>query len=197
MKRPDTYHHGDLRRALLAAARVILHEEGIEALRLREVARRAGVTPGAPYHHFADKSALIAALARQSLEELDQRAEDAISHITDPVQQLRTLGMTYVLYAVEHPAEFRLMFRPEKGNPFGIDDPSTEPVFRILIRVVDACRAAAGIDDDRRNAAAIAAWGLVHGLAALLIDGPLGAFAADREHLQALVLDATERLSVV
>ncbi len=197
MKRPDTYHHGNLRQALLEAARVLIIEAGVEALTLREVARRAGVTTGAPYHHFADKATLVAALARQSLDELDRIAGAALEGIGEPREQLRALGLVYVLYAVDHPAEFRLMFRPDKGEPFESAEPEAEPVFRILIRVVDACRAAAGITDDGRDAAAIAAWSLVHGLAALLIDGPLAPLAADRERLHALIFEVTNRLDVV
>jgi AcrR family transcriptional regulator len=196
MQRPESYHHGNLRQALLEAARDLINEAGIEALTLRAVARRAGVTTGAPYHHFADKAALVSALARQSLEELDSRAAAALEVISEPAEQLRTLGVTYVLYAVDHPAEFRLMFRPDKGVPFAAADPTVEPVFRLLIQVTDACRAAAGISDDGRDAAAIGAWSLVHGMAALLIDGPLSGLTADRQRLHTLVLDVINRLAI-
>lgn len=197
MKRPDAYHHGHLREALLAAARGLIDEAGVEALTLREVARRAGVTTGAPYHHFADKAALVAALARQELEDLDRAAEAALAGIDDPREQLRALGVAYVMYAVERPAEFRLMFRPELGAPFGMKDPATTPVFRLLIRVVAACRAAAGLAEDDQSITAITAWSLVHGLAALLIDGPLFALAADRERVHALAVAVTSRLDLV
>lgn len=197
MKRPDAYHHGHLREALLAAARGLIDEAGVEALTLREVARRAGVTTGAPYHHFADKAALVAALARQELEDLDRAAEAALAGIDDPREQLRALGVAYVMYAVERPAEFRLMFRPELGAPFGMKDPATTPVFRLLIRVVAACRAAAGLAEADQSITAITAWSLVHGLAALLIDGPLFALAADRERVHALAVAVTSRLDLV
>jgi AcrR family transcriptional regulator len=196
MKRPDSYHHGNLRQALLDAARVLINEAGVEALTLREVARRAGVTTGAPYHHFADKAELIAALARQCRDELDHAAGAAIEGISEPREQLRALGVVYVLYAVDHPAEFRLMFRPDKGVPFEAADPATEPVFRVLLRVVDACRAAAGINDGERETAAIAAWSVAHGLAALLIDGPLAPLAADRERVRALAGGLADRLDI-
>jgi AcrR family transcriptional regulator len=196
MKQPGSYHHGNLRQALLEAARELINEAGVEALTLREVARRAGVTTGAPYHHFADKSELVAALARQSLEEFDRVASAALEEIDEPQEQLRAIGVLYVLYAVDHPAEFRLMFRPEKGSPFDSTDPADSPVFRVLIRVIDACRAAAGIADDKRDADAIAAWSLVHGFAALLVDGSLASLAADREWVQTLALDITRRLDI-
>jgi AcrR family transcriptional regulator len=84
MKRPDGYHHGNLRQALLDAARDLVHESGVESLTLRKVARRAGVSTGAPYHHFADKADLVYALARQSLEQLDQASEAALIGIEAP-----------------------------------------------------------------------------------------------------------------
>jgi AcrR family transcriptional regulator len=196
MKRPDAYHHGNLRQALLDAARALINETGVESLTLREVARRAGVTTGAPYHHFADKAELVYALARQGLEELDRASALALEGIAEPRAQLRAIGVAYVMYAVEHPAIFRLMFRPEMGAPFDFADPETAPVFRILIRVVDACRAEAGIHDAGRDAAAISAWSLVHGLAALLVDGPLSPMMADREHVHMLAAGITNRLDV-
>ncbi len=196
MKRPDTYHHGNLRQALLDAARTLVNEAGVEALTLREVARRAGVTTGAPYHHFADKAALVHALAWQSLQELDHISESAIEGISDPREQLRAMGVAYVLYAVEHPADFRLMFRPEMGAPLDFKDPASAPVFRILIRVVEACRAAAGVTNDGRDAAAVSAWSLVHGLASLLVDGPLFLLMQDSARVRTLAMEITNRLDV-
>lgn len=197
MKRPDAYHHGHLRQALLDAARALINEAGLEALTLREVARRAGVTTGAPYHHFADKAALVAALAEQGLAELDQAAEAALEGISDPHEQLRALGVAYVLYAVDHPAEFRLMFRPELSGHLESKDPLSTPVFRVLMRVVDAGRAAASITDEARTTTAITAWSLAHGLAALLVDGPLAALRSDREQVHTLAVAVINRLDVI
>lgn len=197
MKQPDAYHHGHLRQALLEAARTLINEAGVEALTLREVARRAGVTTAAPYHHFADKAALVTALAQQGLVELDQAAEAALVGIEAPREQLRAIGVAYVMFAVEHPAEFRLMFRPELGAPFDMKDPLSTPMFRVLIRVVAACRAAAGITEDDQGVTAITAWSLVHGLAALLIDGPLASLKTDRARVHALAVSITNRLDLV
>ena len=197
MKRLDAYHHGNLRPALLEAARGLINESGVEALTLRAVARRAGVTTGAPYHHFADKAELVAALARQSLDELDQLFSTTIEGISDPRAQLQAIGLAYVLYAIDHPAEFRLMFRPELGTPLDFGDPAAAPVFRVLVRVVHACRAAAGRSDDDHDVAAIAAWSLVHGLAALLVDGSLAPLATDRERVRILTVSACNRLNVL
>jgi AcrR family transcriptional regulator len=195
MKHSENYHHGNLRQALLEAAEALLVEVGIEALTWREVARRAGVSPAAPYHHFADKAALITALQRQHLAELDRRFRLVVASHHDPLVQLRELGLVYVLYAVDHPAAFRLMFRPEKGSPFG-GQPTETPVFGVLLEVVRACRHSrcSGVEDTEH--VAFAAWGLVHGLAALLLDGPLSVLAGDREQVRALVATSTAHFDV-
>lgn len=188
--RPERYHHGNLRPALLDAAEALLVEGGVEALSWREIARRAGVSPGAPYHHFADKAALLTALSQRHLEELDRLFHAVVAHYSDPHTQLRELGMVYVQYAVEHPAAFRLMFRPEKGSPFG-GEVWTTPVFSVLLEVVRACRAQAGSPQVETERVAFAAWGMLHGLAALLLDGPLTPLAADHAQVRALVLTST------
>lgn len=189
-KRPESYHHGNLRPALLDAAEELLVEGGVEALSWREIARRAGVSPGAPYHHFADKAALLTALSQRHLDELHRLFQIAIAEHQDPLEQLRELGMVYVCYAVEHPAAFRLMFRPEKGSPFG-GEPGTTPVFGLLLEVVRACRERAGRLSEETERVAFSALGLVHGLAALLLDGPLASLAVDHEQVRALVRTST------
>lgn len=195
MQRPERYHHGNLRQALLAAAEELLVEGGIEALSWREIARRAGVSPGAPYHHFADKAALLTALAQQHLAALDRRFEAVRAAHDDPGEQLRALGMVYVGYALDHPAAFRLMFRPEMGSPFG-GEPIATPVFGILLQVVRACRAGTSNEPSDTERVAFAAWGLVHGLASLLLDGPLATIAGDREQVHALVTTSTNHFDV-
>lgn len=190
MKRPDSYHHGNLRPALLDAAEKLLVEGGVEALSWREIARRAGVSPGAPYHHFADKAALITALSQRHLDELHRLFEAAVAEHAEPLEQLRELGMVYVLYAVEHPAAFRLMFRPEKGSPFG-GEPGATPVFGVLLEVVRACRERAGRSQEATERIAFSALGLVHGLAALLLDGPLASLATDQRQVRELVMIST------
>src|SRR5436190_24145857 len=97
----STYHHGNLRPALLAGAAKILEKEGVTALSLREAARRAGVSHNAPYRHFADRDALLAALAAEGFQMLGEamRAHDG-----------REMGEAYVRFALAHPERFRLMF---------------------------------------------------------------------------------------
>src|SRR5262245_23788463 len=104
------YHHGDLRRALLDAALEILAEGGAAGLTLREVARRAGVTHAAPYRHFEDKAALLAAVAEEGFRAVYAEMLARSERVKDPVERLYQIGAAYVLFAVTHPAHFRVMF---------------------------------------------------------------------------------------
>src|SRR5262245_4881527 len=106
------YHHGDLRRALLDAALELVSSKGVQALTLREVARRAGVTHAAPYHHFPSKEALFAAVATEGFRDLAAAMRAALSGRRGPFASLRAIGVAYVRFATEHPAHFRIMFRP-------------------------------------------------------------------------------------
>ncbi|MEL7364234.1 MAG: TetR/AcrR family transcriptional regulator, partial [Bacteroidota bacterium] len=138
----DSYHHGDLRRTLLDEASSVLEADGIGALSLRDLARRAGVSATAPYHHFKGKADLVCALAADALADLD--AALAAPRHADPGDRLRAIGVAYVLFAVAHPERFRLAFRPELGDPFtglGADGTvlSEDTVaFRHLVRAVRA-----------------------------------------------------------
>jgi len=146
-----TYHHGDLRAVLLAAAAKIIEKEGLAGLSVREAARRAGVSHNAPYRHFPDRDALLAALAANSFELLRRATQD---------QSGRELGVAYVRFALEHPGRFRLMF----GARLPVDHHR-----ELRLRVEEVF---AGLGADAEIAAA-AAWSLVHGLARLLLDGHL------------------------
>lgn len=191
-KKTDAYHHGNLRLALLESARDLIEESGIEALTLREVARRAGVSAGAPYHHFKDKADLISELVSHSFHRLDRASRDALVGKTTPQEKLQAIGVTYVMYAVRHPEQFRLMFRPEMGSPLEYENPACTAVFRVLLEVVDEFCLVGG----DRNTAAISTWSLVHGLASLLVDGPLHAMTADLETVHALAIQVTSAINL-
>lgn len=155
----STYHHGDLRTALLRAAAKILEKEGISALSLREAARRAGVSHNAPYRHFADREALLAALAAEGFESL---AEAMRGHGG------REMGAAYVRFALARPQLFRLMFGG--ALPTANHEPLREAAARAHQALVAAFQ-----DLPRPELAAAAAWSLVHGLAQLLLDGHFAA----------------------
>ena len=163
----STYHHGNLRPALIAAARALLDEGGASAVGLREAARRVGVSPTATYRHFRDKDALLAAVAAQGFREFAAALADA-GRAGEP---LSAMGAAYVDFALARPGMFRLMFSPLLAER-AIDAElraAAEEAFAQLRRGVES-RAAGG---EGVEAAAIAAWSLVHGLSHLILDGVL------------------------
>ena len=172
-KKP-AYHHGDLREALLAAALAML-EEGADpaALSLREAARRAGVSAMAPYRHFADKDALLAAVATIGFERLAQ-ALLVGERDKSGRAALTALGVAYVAFACAHPALFRLMFGAKAPPKTGDLARASAASYAILAeRVAESGDAATAQDR------ALANWALVHGLAMLAVDGQLGRFGGD------------------
>ena len=103
------YHHGDLRDALIAAAQDIMETEGLAALSLRAVSRRAGVSPAAPYHHFPDKQALLDAVAERGFDALTSAMTERMDRAGDSAARLDASGIGYVAFAVANPALFGLM----------------------------------------------------------------------------------------
>lgn len=179
--RREGYHHGDLRAALLGAALAVLLESGPEALSLRRVAERAGVSSSAPYNHFRNKRALLAELASDRRARAGEAFRAALAGADAPEEKLKALGQAYVRYALAHRAEFRLVFggalqTGAAGN--ALDAPLLE-LFRGPLR--DAGLRGTDLDD-----AAVTAWSFVHGLAQLVSDGPLAGLAGDPEGLSRL-----------
>lgn len=166
------YHHGSLRAALLEAARRELHEVGWLALSLRSVARRAGVTHTAAYHHFADKDALLADVAVEGFQLLDRRMAEAMDAAgADPVDRLMAAAHGYIRMAAEDPAAYDLMFNGcDTDVSAELQRTGAEP-FRRLVAAVKAARESAGIDDDRLLDEAMLHWEVVHGLATLYRTG--------------------------
>ena len=170
------YHHGDLRAALVEAGLAILAEGGDAAgLSLREAARRAGVSAMAPYRHFTDKDALLAAIAAIGFERLAE-AQRAADDAPSPAAAMKAQGVAYIAFALEHPALFRLMFgaaRPSMG-----DDAlaaAAKSSFDLLVSRV------ASLEPSKEGAVGemdrvLAHWSLVHGLAMLAVDGQLDKF---------------------
>lgn len=164
-----SYHHGDLRAALLSAA-IELLESG-EPFSMRAVARRAGVSQTAPYRHFADRAALDSAVAAAGFEDLTAELSAALEAAPEnagPKEILGGLGIAYVLFALRRPAEFRIMF----GNE--CDDADAERVIasQKLHAVLDNVLAEVFPGTDAPNLST-ALWSMAHGLAFLHLDGKL------------------------
>ena len=164
-----TYHHGDLRAALVRAAMGLLEESGEAALSLRAVARRAGVSPAAPYRHYADREALVSAVAAVGYRELAERLAAAHPSPSTP-DQLASVAIAYVQFALERPALFRIMFTEPCDRYDDERVAAAAAVSHYLRAIVE--RAFPQADAE---ALATAIWALVHGLAFLLLDGKLDA----------------------
>lgn len=170
---PCSYHHGNLRQELLAAARRDLRKKGKENLSLRALAREIGVSQTAPYRHFADKPALLAALAAQGFIELTARTRKALATAgDDPEAMLVGAGHTYVRYARDNPELFKLMFgpRPEpQDEPQELGDARDQAFAAIRMIMQRGIDQQVFVEDDPVRLAR-AAWAMVHGLATLIID---------------------------
>jgi AcrR family transcriptional regulator len=161
----STYHHGHLRPALIAAARALLDEGGPEAVGLREAARRVGVSPTATYRHFRDKDDLLAAVAAEGFREF------AAALAQSGRESFLAMGAAYVDFALARPGMFRLMFSPliAKRELYPELKNAADEAFAVLRRGVQSQAPQA----ENFDAAALAAWSLVHGLSHLILDGVL------------------------
>jgi AcrR family transcriptional regulator len=167
MSSKATYHHGNLRAALVGAAMELLEESGETALSLRAAARRAGVSPAAPYRHYADREALVSAVASVGYRELAQRLAAAHPSPSTP-EQLASVAIAYVQFALERPALFRIMF----GEPCDHDNDERVAATAAVSAYVRSIAQRTFPQADA-EAMATAIWALVHGLAFLHLDGKL------------------------
>jgi AcrR family transcriptional regulator len=198
------YHHGSLRSALIEASIALAREGGPDRVILREAARAAGVSHSAAYRHFADREALLAEVARFARNELAAEMRRRVNRAKDPRRRLRAVGTAYIDFALAEPGLFRTAFtshpatsQDDGDRATGREDPShttaiADP-FDVLGQVLDEAQAAGVLDPQRRPGAEIAAWSAVHGLAGLLLDGPLPTSAAGIKFSRGRVLDLIER----
>ena len=173
----------DLRSELLRTSRELLDEAGPSALSMREVARRAGCTHQAPYHYFANREAILAALVCEGFDELADRL--AVAHEglggVDLHAVLVASGNAYVEFALRHPGVFRVMFRPDVCDPERFPEvvQAGQRARRELARLAKAV-----MGDGAQVEAEVLIWSGVHGLASLLLDGPLaGEFSSMEDRI--------------
>ena len=168
-----TYHHGDLRLALITAAEQLLSEQGIEAFSLRAAARRAGVSPAAPAYHFGDAAGLLTEVAILGFQELTRYLiEWTEKGGTQPLARLRSQGQGYIRFALANRARFQLMFRKDKLR---VNHQLTETAMETYSHLQTAVCRAANINendiDANTQASILASWSLAHGFAHLALDG--------------------------
>ena len=174
--RRDSYHHGDLKRALTGAALSLVAEKGPKGFTLTEAARRAGVSAAAPYRHFADKAELLATVAHQGFVELHAELRAAAESASEPKARVIDLGCAYVRWAINHPDHYRVMFGAELNKA---DHPilavAAEQAFDDLLDAITKCQEAGLVEGQDPRDVAGPLWSLVHGIASLVIGGELRA----------------------
>ena len=184
----ENYHHGHLSEALIEAGLAIVEEQGIDAVSLRAVARRAKVSHSAPYHHFHSKAELLAALAAAGFDRLVATIQLHIvqAQPQDPLGQLSAIGRSYMQFAAKNPSVFRLMFRPELTKPseHNLLQEAEARAFGTLIETIVLCQRANQLPASDPLQLAAFAWSSVHGLATLRVEQllnetPLGNYVWD------------------
>jgi AcrR family transcriptional regulator len=168
------YHHGDLRQQLLTVAEQIILERGVDGFTLREAARRAGVSPAAPAHHFKDAKGLLTEVALLGFREFGDALEAADrAGGADPARRLREQAVAYVNFALKHPARFQLMFREDKHDNTNAEFKSAAA--RSYGILEGAIRAATNTPPDREltpqsHGLLLAVWSIVHGFSHLALE---------------------------
>ncbi len=190
------YHHGDLRNALIKQAVKLVEEGGAEAFSLREAARLVGVTANAAYRHFADKSDLLNAVARVGVSRQERCILKALAlaaaretPAAAAMERLKALGRGYVAFAVAHPELLRVMFGSRGHGALDESGFRRTAPYALLGRTLDDLAATGALPAERRPGAELKAWTVVHGFAALVIQGvgPVQRKAPRTEALEAVL----------
>lgn len=173
--RPSTYHHGDLRNALLDAAISLIKKQGPNALSLRAVAKQAGVSHTAPYRHFEDKHALLEAIALEGFRNLTQAMHETANQFSDPIQQISEAGVAYIKLATQNPEVTQVMFGgfldPERCGEALTNQ--AEQAFQGLLTIIENGQQAGVLKQEDSQLLALATWSLAHGFAMLVAGGQL------------------------
>lgn len=182
-RKRGTYHHGNLREALIDTAFAMIEEDGVESLTIRRVAERIGVTHAAPSHHFADKNELMLALATEGFARF-RTALGSVMHISNPLERLSAMGRAYVRFALDHPGAYRLIMGPALSRiqmpaPRAVESGSldhrtlaaSEGTFDMLeSTVAEAMQGHTAIGGAGVSGVAFLAWSAMHGAALLFLD---------------------------
>lgn len=188
----DRYHHGDLRRAILDAALELVREKGTRGFTLSEAARRAGVSSGAPYRHFADRDAVLDALAGEGLTQLHEVLRTTAEGTNGTVEQeVVALVRAYVRFALEQPARYEVVFGPGRARDEG--DNEIPGSFGVLVAAVSAGVEAGEITGKPHELAA-SIWSLTHGVCELTLSGDVREVVNTGEDAEELAVRSTRTL---
>lgn len=187
---PATYHHGNLRQALLEHAADLARAGGPDAVVLRDVQRAAGVSNSAAYRHYADRQALLTSVQIYGMTLLGESMLEALAALPNrgakekrALDRLRATGQAYVDFALAEPGLFRTAFAPGGVHHTDESVPPERHPFQILSRCIDDLVTTGVLTATRRDGLDEAAWAAVHGLAVLFLDGPLAAADDRRKQL--------------
>ncbi|GHO48333.1 TetR/AcrR family transcriptional regulator [Ktedonospora formicarum] len=185
--KPQRYHHGNLRNALIQAGLELLSEGGAAALDLRKVARRVGVSQAAPYSHFADKQALIASITEEGFHRLAKRIQNALEEASaDTLGQLQALARAYVSFAQENPWLMREMFSglAIDRNLYPTLIASTHDVLKMFMRAIKHGQETNTIVKGDIGELGAVLWSLLHGIAILIIEKQTSPYTDDPESVE-------------
>lgn len=190
MTKKKNYHHGDLKNALIKAGVEILAREGVGGLSLRKVALQAGVSHSAPYSHFADKQALIAAISTEGFRQLYEKVSTAAEkYKNQPTKQLVEVAWIYVQFAMEDPDRFKVMFSDvlEKEKEYPEFVAESQRNFQLVIDIVKLNQASGQLRSGPSDLVALSAWGIVHGFVMLLLEGQIPHAILEKRSLRDLL----------
>jgi AcrR family transcriptional regulator len=193
----DKYHHGDLKQALIESGMKILKEEGVNALTLRSAARAAGVSHSAPYSHFADKQALLAAISTMGFNDLYDRITTTVMEFRNSPRELLTeTGWTYIQFAVSETNCFKLMFSGilEDEHSYPEFMAAVQKTYQKLVDVVVICQEGKVLRSGPQEENAIAVWSLVHGFVSLYLEQQIPGRVLEKYQLKKLLINTLRQL---
>ncbi len=194
------YHHGDLKNALIRAGVEILYKDGVHGLSLRKVAQKAGVSHTAPYSHFADKQALIAAISTEGFRIIYEKLDDAIRrHHGNPLRQLVEGAYAYIQFALSDPAHFKVtlssVLEREKDYPAFVE--MSQKSYGLVVRIVETCQAAGLVRRGPVDVEAVSVWSIVHGFVSLLLEGQFYHSLLERYTVRELLISCLAHITLI
>lgn len=200
MPKKKSYHHGDLKNALIEAGADILSKDGVSGLSLRKVAQKAGVSHTAPYAHFADKQALIAAISTEGYKKLyEQIAQVAEQYRLDPLRRLIESSWAYVQFALDEPDHFKVtlsgMIEKEQDYPAFVE--TARQTFGLVVEVVTQCQQAGILRQGAPDLTAVSIWALIHGFVTLLLENQISHTVLDRYTVREMFIFTLNQITLV
>ncbi|OZG70782.1 TetR family transcriptional regulator [Hahella sp. CCB-MM4] len=186
----QSYHHGNLRQELVEKALDQLKQVGPDKVSLRALAREIGVSQTAPYRHFSDKNALLAAIAAQGYNELNRVTIKACGDCRDAPEKMIQAGLAYILFARQNPELYKLMFGPVIECPLEYPDlaEAGQASFQVILAICEEGVQAGLFTNQDASLIAHSTWAMVHGIASLWIDGMYQ--CTGRQHDDSLITDS-------